>query len=118
MRLLVCGSRKFESPFTIVARKLFEISSTTPITAIIHGGAMGADLAAGIWAIQHRIEEIVFKPDWTKHGKAAGPIRNQQMLTANPDMVLAFWNGTSKGTADMIGRAIAAGVKVEVVSVA
>lgn len=115
MRLLVCGSRTLKAPFSTVARKLIDINATTPITAIIHGGAMGADQAAGIWAIQHRIEQIVFKPDWTKHGKAAGPIRNQEMLSAKPDMVLAFWDGRSRGTEDMINRARKAGLKVEIV---
>lgn len=53
----------------------------------------------------------VFKADWDKHGKAAGPIRNQQMLDeGKPDLVLAFAGG--KGTDDMCRRARAAGVEV------
>ena len=46
--------------------------------------------------------------DWTKHGKAAGPIRNQKMLDECPDLVVAFPGG--KGTADMVRRAMKAGI--------
>lgn len=50
--------------------------------------------------------------DWKKHGKAAGPIRNQSMLTEHkPDLVIAFPLGESKGTRDMIRKAKAAGIE-------
>lgn len=56
-----------------------------------------------------------FPADWGSLGKAAGPIRNSLMLTeANPSLVIAFPGG--KGTADMISKARAAGVKVIEVS--
>lgn len=53
---------------------------------------------------------IPFKPfpaNWTKHGKAAGPIRNREMLDENPDLVLAFHTDieNSKGTADTLCEA-------------
>ena len=50
------------------------------------------------------IEQIEVRADWEKHGKAAGAIRNQQMLDDyHPDAVIAFPGG--RGTADMIKRA-------------
>jgi len=53
----------------------------------------------------------VFLANWRTHGKAAGPIRNQQMLDeGRPHLVVAFPGGT--GTADMVRRAKAAGVPV------
>ena len=52
-----------------------------------------------------------FEADWDRHGKAAGPIRNKQMLDeGKPDLVVAFEGG--KGTANMIAQAEAAGVRV------
>jgi hypothetical protein len=56
--------------------------------------------------------------DWTKYGKAAGPIRNQEMLDMDPDLVLAFHSDldNSKGTKDMVARARKKGVKVIVIS--
>lgn len=52
-----------------------------------------------------------FRANSRKHGRAAGPIRNQQMLDeGKPHLVVAFPGGT--GTADMVRRAQAAGVLV------
>jgi hypothetical protein len=53
----------------------------------------------------------VYKAEWDKHGRAAGPIRNQQMLDdGKPDLVLAFAGG--RGTDDMCRRAREAGIEV------
>jgi hypothetical protein len=60
---------------------------------------------------------LPFPADWNTHGKAAGPIRNRQMLKeGKPDVVLAFHEdlGRSKGTADMVRAAKAAGIAVKV----
>jgi hypothetical protein len=54
----------------------------------------------------------VYVAQWKKHGRAAGPIRNQRMLDeGKPDLVVAFPGG--RGTADMIRRAERAGVPVQ-----
>jgi hypothetical protein len=60
-----------------------------------------------------------YPAQWHKYGRAAGPIRNQQMLAeGKPDLVLAFHDDIdgSRGTKDMVNRARRAGVKVEVIS--
>jgi hypothetical protein len=60
-----------------------------------------------------------FSADWQKFGKAAGPIRNQQMLDeGKPDLVIAFHEDleNSKGTQDMINRAKVQGVPVRLIS--
>lgn len=81
------------------------------ITTIIHGGAQGADRLALSWANRNLITEEPYNADWRKHGKAAGPIRNQRMLDeGKPDLVVAFPGG--RGTADMVRRAKAAGIEV------
>ena len=59
-----------------------------------------------------------FPAKWNEHGKAAGPIRNQQMLTeGKPDLVIAFndYLPNSKGTLDMVTRARRAGVAIEII---
>lgn len=57
-----------------------------------------------------------FSADWEKHGKAAGPIRNRDMLKSGADLVIAFrMDGESRGTDDMIAIAVAAGVPVVVI---
>jgi YspA, cpYpsA-related SLOG family len=82
---------------------------------IIAGGAWGADYIASEWAREQPGVTLELHPaNWGEHGKAAGPIRNQQMLDeGKPNMVLAFSDHpTTKGTADMIKRAKKAGVVV------
>lgn len=78
---------------------------------VIHGGAPGADEAAGQWAASAGIPCQVYPADWSKYGNGAGPIRNQRMLDEeSPDFIIAFPGGA--GTADMVRRAEKAGVKV------
>lgn len=82
---------------------------------IIHGGCKtGADHMANEWAIAHWCDFRVYKAAWEEHGKAAGPIRNQQMAQ-DGDELIAFWDGKSRGTKDMIKKATRAGLTVHVI---
>lgn len=111
MRVLVCGGRDFTDESAVINWLLRFEEECGPFSRVIHGGARGADSLAGQWADLERIPQTVFKANWKKHGKAAGPIRNQQMLDeGKPDMVIALPGG--RGTADMVRRAEASGVKV------
>lgn len=113
MRVLVCGGRDYKD-YATVCRILEDLHKNTPITLLIHGSATGADQLASRWAAVYGVPRKPFPANWLKHGKAAGPIRNRQMLEeGKPDLVMAFPGG--RGTADMVRQATAAGVKVEVV---
>lgn len=82
-----------------------------PGVIIISGMAKGADSLAIDWAVVNWLRWEEYPADWETHGKAAGLIRNQQMLDeGKPDLVVAFPGG--RGTADMIRRAEKAGVEV------
>lgn len=87
----------------------------------MHGGATGADDMAGACAefADSITEVIVVKADWKQYGRAAGPIRNQQMIDCHPDLVLAFHNDLehSKGTKDCVNRARKAGIDVRHITV-
>jgi len=86
-------------------------------TVVIHGAQRGADTIAGEIAEAMGFEVIPYPADWHKHGRAAGPIRNQQMLDeGKPTEVAAFHNDLahSKGTGDMVRRARRAGLLVMV----
>ena len=110
MKALVCGGRHF-SDEGFVFQSLDQIHSRTPISAIIEGGATGADALARKWAFASDIACDTYKADWTSHGKAAGPLRNQRMIDeGKPDLVIAFAGG--RGTADMVRRAKAARLHV------
>lgn len=68
------------------------------------GGADGADLLGERYAKERGYPIKRFDADWTKFGKAAGPIRNGKMAEY-ADYLIAFWDGKSTGTADMINQA-------------
>ncbi len=113
MKVLVCGSRNLRPKdyLNVVDRML-----SLPIeTQIIHGGARGVDRFAGACAQAFGMPDpIVEEADWLQYGKAAGAIRNRVMLDANPDLVLAFWDGVSPGTKDTINEAERRGIPVEI----
>lgn len=109
MKLLVTGGRSY-SDHKRLSDELNKLEDQ--LDEIAHGGAKGADTLAGTWAVGHGIPCRVFPADWERHGRAAGPIRNREMLQAfRPDRVLAFTGGV--GTADMVSLAEAAGIPVE-----
>ena len=115
MRVLVCGGRHYAERKADEAAEIYfalrDIHEKTPITALIQGGAAGADRCAADSAKELGIKVVTVRADWRTHGKAAGPIRNQRMLDDfKPDLVLAFPGG--RGTADMVARAQSAGVEV------
>ena len=110
LRVLVCGGRRFDDAVTL-GSWLGGIHKRQGIALLIEGGAGGADFMARKFAEWTGIPVQTFPADWDKHGKAAGPIRNQHMLDAGkPDLVVAFEGG--RGTDDMIARAERAGVRV------
>lgn len=102
MKVLVCGGRNFNDYDRFLATMN---SAKPPISSVVCGGAKGADTLAIGWARQNNINLSIYNADWEKHGKAAGPIRNKEMLDKNPDidLVIAFPGGS--GTKDMIKRA-------------
>ena len=109
-RILICGGRDY-TDYEALSAWLDQFSGETPITVVIHGGALGADSMAERWAQTRGVAVLRFDADWQKHGRAAGPIRNKQMLDeGKPDLVLAFPGG--RGTANMIEQSKARGVPV------
>lgn len=126
-RLLVCGSRNW-SDLDRVWREIDGLANDR--SEIVHGCAKGADDMAHAWAVANRIAVIPFSANWSRDGKAAGPIRNARMLKeGRPDRGLAFgplwraheapvrcavpplrWKHT--GTGDMVRRMLDAGLPV------
>lgn len=122
MRVLVCGGRQF-SDRTLFMEAIEEHVGKKSIhydpddnwlpldVTIIAGDAKGADKMAIDWAVVNHCDFQEYLADWKTHGRAAGPIRNQQMLDEGaPDKVMAFPGG--RGTADMVRKARAANLEV------
>jgi YspA, cpYpsA-related SLOG family len=121
MRLLVCGSRTWTDRARLwqdLDRLVAEHGDGQVV--LIEGDARGADRLAGQLARRRGWALERYPADWTRHGRAAGFRRNARMLReGRPELVVAFTVGPlegSRGTADMVRRARAAGVPVHIVT--
>lgn len=108
-RLIVCGGRDFND-YERVCAVMDRIKAMRPIEMVFHGNARGADTLADRWCRERGVRVHPVPAQWAKHGKHAGPIRNQAMLGNGIDLVVAFPGGA--GTEDMVSRAHNAGVMV------
>src|SRR3954471_22010862 len=114
-RILVTGSRHWENR-TLVRNVLSATrwAYCTSGMVVVHGACpTGADHIADEWAIENGITVERFPADWTRLGRAAGPIRNETMVQTHPDLVLAFLTPDSRGTADCVRRADREGLRVK-----
>ncbi len=105
LRVLVCGGRDFEEGALLDAAL-----GAFNIDIIIHGAARGADSLAAVFANKKGIPQLPCPADWGRHGWRAGYIRNLEMLSHKPDIVVAFSGGP--GTAHMVCEAMKAGITV------
>lgn len=80
---------------------------------VVSGGARGVDTYAEEAAKARGLKTLIFHADWKKLGRRAGPIRNGQIV-AHPDRVVAFWNGSSRGTLSTLVQAHRADLPIEV----
>jgi len=111
-RVLIYGSRVWGDHVLIRAF----VEGLPADTVVITGGAAGADHIAHMAARHRGLATKVYPADWKKHGKGAGPIRNQQMIDeGRPTRAHGFRvGGQSRGTDDMTRRLEAAGIPHEV----
>jgi hypothetical protein len=100
MKTIIAGCRDF-TDYNLLEAKVDYYRKDHAITEVVCGGATGADALGENYAIQNGIPVKGFPADWNKHGKAAGPIRNRQMAEY-ADVLIAVWDGKSRGTKNMI----------------
>lgn len=106
MRVAVIGSRGI----TVSDLGRFLPANTTEI---ISGGAKGVDTSAKEYALSHGIKLTEFLPEYTLYGRAA-PLKRNITIIENADIVLAFWDGKSRGTKFVIDNCYRLGVEVRV----
>ena len=96
MRVAIIGSRNITS---------IDISKYVPegVTEIVSGGAKGVDTLAKEYAVKQRLKLTEFLPEYSKYGKAA-PLKRNITIIEHADLVLAFWDGKSKGTKFVIDQ--------------
>lgn len=116
-RILVCGGRHFTA-YHLLTRVLDNLRKKYKMTAmeIVSGHCQGADMLGEKYAEEHGFPVKVFPADWKKYGRAAGPIRNKQMIeyirSFENRLVVAFTSANTVGTRNTIMLAKKAGIPV------
>lgn len=114
MRIIIAGSREYnnyEEAAKLIDKFIKDVNSSNVV--IVSGGAKGADKIGEEYAARNDLDCVVYKANWGKYGKQAGIIRNGEMAK-NADCLLAFWDGESRGTYNMINTAKKRKLKVRV----
>ena len=106
MRVAVIGSRNL---------RVDDLGKYLPdgVTEIVSGGARGVDTSAKEYALAHGIKLTEFLPEYSKYGRGA-PLRRNITIIEYADLVLAFWDGKSRGTKYVIDNCKKRGVPVKV----
>jgi len=107
MKVAVIGSRSLSIP---------DLGKYLPpeTTEIVSGGAVGADTSAREYANANGILLTEFLPDYQRYGRGA-PLRRNIDIIEYADIVFAFWDGVSRGTAHVIKNCKQRGIPVEVI---
>ena len=108
------GGRDLTWPSELIATHLLSASRGRLVQSLFHGGARGADQAIATAANQLGWPQIPCPAAWQQHGRAAGPIRNRQMLERSLDLLATLPLGAgllviafpgSRGTASLVDQA-------------
>jgi hypothetical protein len=132
LKIIIAGGRDFKD-YSLMRREALKIIKEKAqklgyekiqrdIVTIISGTANGADQLGERFAKEFDLILDCYPADWQTNGKAAGPIRNKKMAeVACSDrenyepMLIAFWDGKSRGTKSMIDIATKLGIDVKIV---
>ena len=106
MKVAVVGSRNLQ---------VDDLGKYLPdgVTEIVSGGASGVDTSAREYALAHDIKLTEFLPEYDKYGRSA-PLRRNITIIEYADLVLAFWDGRSRGTKYVIDNCKRLGIPVKV----
>ena len=118
-KIIIAGSRKFHQ-YDVVETAVSDYLTQNKIdisdVEIVSGHADGIDDLGERFAKLHNCPIKIFPANWDKYGRAAGPIRNEQMAKYG-DILIAFWDFRSKGTASMISLARKHNLQVHIVHI-
>ena len=106
MRVAVIGSRGLY---------VEDLGSYLPegTTEIVSGGARGVDASAREYAFRHGLKLTEFLPEYSRYGRGA-PLRRNIAIIESADLVLAFWDGRSKGTKHVIDNCKERNIPVQI----
>ena len=112
--IVASSGRDLTWPSELIATQLLSASRGRLVQSLFHGGARGADQAIAVAADQLGWPQIACPAAWRQHGRAAGQIRNRQMLARSRDLASALPLGAallviafpgSRGTASLVEQA-------------
>ena len=106
-RVAVVGSREY-GDMELVRKFVRNLARTQPEAVVVSGGARGVDRTAEGEARACGLKVVSIKADWDTYGKRAGFLRNGTIVEQS-DVVVAFWDGESRGTIDTATKAAGAG---------
>ncbi len=111
----VTGGKDVNNPADIFQR-LDKVRAKYADMVLVHGGGPGVERIAASWADQRGVHQIVCKPDWDRHGRAAPFRRNDDLLNLLPKGVIAFPG--SGITDNLVDKARQLGIPVQKVQMA
>lgn len=116
MKIIIAGSRTYND-YSRLSEFCDQVISSMPETkiTIVSGCAKGADMLGERYASERGYEVIKYPADWDKYGKSAGFLRNEEMAKVG-HILIAFWDGQSKGTEHMINLGKKHNLKIEICS--
>lgn len=121
IRIIVAGSRYYQN-YDLLSLELDALIAqmSNPEITFVSGTCKGADILGENYARKRGYPIVRFPADWNRFGAAAGPIRNREMAEyASADgatgVLVAFWDGKSRGTRSMIQNAEKCGLQVRIV---
>lgn len=105
MKVAIVGSRGL---------KVSDLGNYLPenVTEIVSGGAKGIDTCAKEYALSRGIKLTEYLPEYEKYGKAA-PLKRNITIIESVDLVLAFWDGVSRGTKCVIDSCKSRGIPIK-----
>jgi len=113
MKIIIAGGRNFTN-YKKLCKVCDNILQNQNNIEIVSGAYYkGADKLGEQYAKERGYKIIRFPANWNKYGKAAGPNRNQQMANY-ADALIAFWDGKSRGTLNMIDLAKSRNLKINI----
>ena len=106
MKIAIIGSRSITEPD--IGKYVSEGDE------IVSGGAVGVDMWAADYAEKNGLKLTLFLPEYDRYGRAAPILRNKKIVDY-ADKIVAFWNGSSKGTLSVIKYAEKCGKPCEII---
>ncbi len=97
MKLAIIGSRGIDDA-GFIEQKLDEYAAQLRINSIVSGGAKGVDSIAEAWAKRNGIQTIILKPDYENYEPQIAPLLRNEDIVKACDLLVAFWDGKSRGT--------------------